>query len=302
MRTTATYFAILAGMTAPLTLVSCSPDSPATPPTAVETTVQRQNLQDIQKKYGWVGKYHTDGLAYMYTQLTKGSSRPRSHAELCKIAAKATKEFHKAARRTEIPASLLDPALVGEFCPADTDAGSIRKSIVATIPSAMHPRADMSSAASGLIDQISQLAAMSTSSFAYVSGVQSAEEQAMSLPPDEAGAVVAVGSIALSSLDYWDANLSSWAAIPGIETAYSVSALNMAARTVQSVAAAPSGPRFGHWWQNPYVRGFRRVLGADALAGGRTIYVAWELGPIGWDAAAASALFASGTTAVALLF
>jgi hypothetical protein len=302
MRKTLTYFAIVASVAATLTVVSCVPDSPSSAASITDPKVAQQKLEDLQNTYGWIGKYHTDGLAYMYTQLTKDNKK-KSHADLCRIAAKAVKEFNRQARHRDVPVGLVDPALTSEVCPADSDG--LSETVMITPGQATQPRHALSSAAQNYINQIVGLANTLTTRSAYVNGILNIENQAVGLPSDEAGAVIGVASVALSSLDYWEANLDAWVSIPGtMATAYTLSPFDMTAATLNSVSAPSFRPRYvgGKWWQNPYVRGFGKVLAADGLAAARTIYLAWELGPIGWDAAAAAALWASGTTTLALLF
>ncbi|MEO5904295.1 MAG: hypothetical protein ABIQ55_09810 [Gemmatimonadaceae bacterium] len=302
MRTTPKYFAILASMAgAALISASCASDGPPTAPVQKNAAAAQAKLQELHAKYDWIGKYHTDGLAYMYKQLMKGNGKPRSRADLCKVAAKAAKEFQKMTRHNDVPAKLLDPALVNETCLAD--ASSANATILVGASGIAAPRKELSAGAVNLLDQISAIASSSTSHYAYVTDIQNVEEQAAYLPFDEAGAVIGVGSIALSSLDYWEANLSSWVSIPGgLQGAYSVSVREMTSANVTSAAAPVIGPAYANWWDNAYVRGFGKVLGADAVSGGRTIVTTWFAGPIGWDAAAASAVFASGATAIVLLF
>jgi len=301
MRTTLKYFAILASMAgAALISASCASDGPPTAPVKVDAALTQQKMQELHDKYDWIGQYHTDGLAYIYTQLTKGNGKPKSHADLCRIAAKATKEFHKTARHGELPTSFVDPALVAEVCPSDA---SVNATILVAPKGNSPVRADMSVAALNLIDQITNIAYTATTRSAYVNGVQNAEAQAVYLPAAEAAAVIGVGSVALSSLAYWEANLGAWLSINGGPgTAYSVSAREMASATVNSIAASSTGVRYGGFWSSPGARGWSRVFGADALSAARTIVTTWFVGPVGWEAAAAGAVFVSAAAAISLLF
>jgi hypothetical protein len=305
MRTTPKYFLILAVMAgAAVVSASCASDGPSTAPLRQEPHVVLSKLNDVHARFDWIGKYHTDGLAYVYSQLAKGNGKPRTQQEMCKIAAKATKEFHKAQRHADVPAGLVDPALIDETCPTD-NSGKTNKTIVV---SGVTRKTDLSPTAVSLIDQITAVTTTATSRIAYVNAVLNIESQAVYLSPDDAGAVIAVGSVALSSLDYWEANLDAWVSLPATKaTAYSLSAFDMTRATVASTTAPIVGPRFitgpgSRWWQNPAAKGFGKVLFADAMAAARAIYASWYMGPIGWDAAAAAALFASATTALMLLF
>lgn len=295
MRTTPKYFAILAVIAGASLFSACASDRPPTAPVKVDAALTQQKLQDLHDKYDWIGQYHTDGLAYMYKELAKGSKKPRSHAELCKIAAKATKEFHKMARKGDVPVNAEDPALLAEVCPSE---GGVNATILVAPNGLPSARADLSPGATNLIDQITSIANTATSRAAYVNGVQNAEAQAVYLPSDEAAAVIGVGSVALSSLDYWEVNLDVWKGINGPVAAYSVSARDMASATVMSIAASTITPRYAGG-PGSYAA---KVLGADALAAARSIIVSWFLGPIAWEAAAANAVFASGAAAIALLF
>jgi hypothetical protein len=303
MRTTPKYFLILAVMAgAAVVSASCASDGPPTAPVRQNQRIVLSKLQDVHAKYDWIGKYHTDGLAYVYSQLAKGYGKPRTQKEMCRIVAKATKEFHKAQRHGDVPAALVDPALNNEVCPAD-DGGKLNKTVLVSGPSR---KTELSEGAVSLIDQITYLTNTATSRSALVNGVLDIESQSAYLSPDDAGAVIAVGSIALSSADYWEANLDAWVSVGTKATAYSVSALDMTAVTVASTTASIGGPRFvtgpgSHWWQNPFVKGFGKVLTVDAMTAARSAYVSWYMGPVGWDAAAASALFASATSVVVLL-
>lgn len=303
MRITPKYFLILALMAgAAVVAASCASDGPSTAPARQNSQIAQTKLQELHAKFDWIGKYHTDGLEYVYDQLSKGNGKPRTQAQMCKIIAKATKEFHKTQRHADVPAGLVDPSLIDETCPAD-DKKAINKTIVTSGAPTSTAKA-LSPPAVSLIDQIVAISGSATSHSGMVSAIMNVEAQAAGLRADEAGAVIGVASVALSSLNYWEANLDNWILLPATTTAaYSVTANDMTAATVVATAAPLTRKGVGsNWWQNPFVRGFGKVLMADALAASRTLYVTWELGPMGWDAAAAGALFASSISAVTQLF
>ncbi|MGH9423067.1 MAG: hypothetical protein ACRD3J_24030, partial [Thermoanaerobaculia bacterium] len=247
MRKTLTYFAIVASVAATLTVVGCAPDSPSSATSITDPKVAHQKLQDLQNTYGWIGKYHTDGLAYMYTQLTKGSNK-KSHADLCKIAAKAVKDFNRAQRHRDVPAGLVDPALTNEVCPASSNG--VSATVMVTPGSAATPGHSLSAAAQNYINQITALSNNLTTRSAYVSAIQNIESQATALPADQAGGVIGVASVALSSLDYWEANLDAWVSIPGIATANSLSRSDVISATVVLGAGPSPTSRNSKWWQN----------------------------------------------------
>ena len=108
--------------------------------------------------------------------------------------------------------------------------------------------------------------------------------------------MVAVVSIAISSMDYWEVNLDKWIDLNTIDTPYARAA------TMTSIPFAAASYAPPKWWSNPFVTGYRKVMTADALGGARVLYTTWRLGPIDWDAAAAAAVFSSITMAGSLMF
>lgn len=299
MRTRNTYVALLLALTAgtALTTVSCTRDAtaPGSGGAASGPQVTQAKVEDLRQKYGWVGQYHTDGLAYVYTQLSKSEGKLKTRADMCRLATKALKEFHKSARQGDVPTALMGASFQNEACVSDSEVASVRQTILA-LPARIPRRLDLSRAATNYMDRIGALADNATSESDFIGQVNAIEyEAAARLPESEAGAVSAVASVARSSVQYWQQNLGAWSTMPGaLPLAYS--------RDVGGVPMQPVAGYWPDWWWNPAATGFRKVVGADILAGARTFYLAWELGPVSWEAVAASALFASITTAIALLY
>lgn len=291
MLTRNTYLAVFLAVTAATTLsiVSCAPDSTAPRASAEhDPGIALQKVEDLRAKYGWIGQYHSDGLAYMYSALAKGTSKVRSRADACKVAAKALKEFHRAARQSEIPASLVDPSLVNETCGDFPESGPIGKTVLVGEFGGSVRRDELSGTAVNFINEIISAAPASSTKSAFINAVNSIEAQAaVSLSDTEAGAVVAVASIARSSADYWDANLGAWVALPGaMATPYTV--------------AGTTPIKYGFWGSAG--KATAKVAGADVVAGARTVFVTWMVGPVGWEAAGVSALWGSGVAAMSLIF
>lgn len=305
MRTRNTYVALLLALGAgtALTVVSCTSDTTAPRATAAapDPRITQQKVVDLRSKYGWTGKYHTDGLAYVYAQLAKSGKKMKGREDACRIATKAIREFHKSARKGEIPTGMIGAAFNNGACIPGSDVAPIR-GILLTGSGIGTPRQELSAAAGGYLDRLGAVPDNSTSASEYVSQVTAIEfEAAANLSESEAGAVAAVASVALSSETYWNQNLDSWSELPGaLPLAY--------ARDVgsarQSVGNAPADPRYWHydWWRRPAVVGFRRIVGADVLAGGRTAFLAWVAGPVAVEAVAASALYGSASTAILHFF
>lgn len=300
MRTRTTYVALLFAVVAgsALTLVSCAPDETTTPDAvsvAPNPQVTHEKVLELREKYGWIGKYHSDGLAYIYSQLAKKDGTTRNRVDMCRLATKALKDFHKSARIGEVPTGLLGPSFQNETCLDEAEVAPLRRSVLAFLPGAA-PRADLSAAAMSYIERLGAVPDNSTSLYEFLTQVDAIEyEAAATLNSDEAGAVSAVAAVARSSVHYWEENLDSWLSLPGaLPMPYSVS--------VGGIPGGPTNVKYPSWWNNPAVKGFRKIIGIDIMAGGRTAYTAWALGPIGWEAVAASALFGSATATVALLF
>jgi hypothetical protein len=206
--------------------------------------------------------------------------------------ARAAKEFHKKNRGGEIPATFVDPSLVNEVCGEEATSSSLNRTVASEFIDIHAPRTDLSYAATSYLDQLAALPISSTSRAQFLSGVYSIESQAAAtLPESEAGAVTAVASIAISSANYWETNMDSWLAL-GSAVAYT--------KTSSGNSGGTDALKPVYGW-GPMARNMGKVIGADIIGGARTVATGWFLGPIAWDAAAVSALWASGVAVVALM-
>ena len=273
--------------------IACTPEATAPAKADPARVATDKKVDELKAKYGWIGKYHTDGLEYVFAELNKMRGKPEK-GDYCRIVARAIKEFHRQARKGEIPFQFVDPAVETESCGGEIAAGGPARNLM------IAPRSTtstLSPLATSYIDQVVTAIHSATSRQALVNQLHSIQYAAVTnLPLDEAGAVVATVSIAISSAEYWEIYLQSWVNLPGqIATPYSKASL-----------LAPFAALFQwtwpSWWSHPFVANYRKVVAADAIAGLRVIYTTWRLGPIGWDAAAAAALFGSVTTALSLMF
>lgn len=305
MRTRNTYVALLLALGAgtALTVVSCTADTTAPRRAAApDPRITQQKVEDLRAKYGWTGKYHTDGLAYVYAQLAKSGRKVNGREDACRIATKAIKEFHKSARKGEIPAGTMGTAFDNGSCIPASDVAPIRGTLLSG-SSIRAPRSDLSGAAVGYLDRLGAVPDNSNSAGEYANQVAAIEfEAAANLPESEAGAVTAIAAVALSSETYWDQNLESWAGLPG---ALPLPYARNAGDPLQSVGLAPGKPRYAgapRWWNKPAVAAFRRVLAADILAGSRTAFLAWVTGPLVLEPIAASALFGSASAVLIQIF
>lgn len=284
---------VLALSLAGLALTACSRDvtAPAADP---ERVALDRKVQELKDQYGWMGEYHTAGLEYVYAALS-GTRGNRTQREFCRELAQAVKGFHRQARKAEIPFEMVDPAIADETCGREMGGHRTGKNVLVGTPRVA--KDELSPLTVSYVDQVEQAINSATSRSDLLSSLLNIQYSAVAnLPYDEAGVVVAVVSIAISSMDYWEANLDRWIEVNTIDTPYN------RGTSMTPIPIAPVSFTPPKWWSNPFVQGFRKVLAADALGGARVLYTTWRLGPIGWDAAAAAALFSSGTMAGSLLF
>lgn len=300
MRTRSACFAILLALSAStaFTVVACSPD--ATTPVSTDEPTQvtlDQKVDDLRLRYGWVGDYHTDGLAYIYNALAKNGSKQKKDQQ-CAVAAKALKEFHKIARKGEVPFGIVDPSIASETCPADASSPRISKAVIAGSPRLSMN--ELSPLAVYYMDEVANAINSATSRSAFISALHTIQyAAAVNLSLEEAGAVVAMASIAISSADYWEENLDAWLGLQGPVTPYIRTG---SASDISPFPFSPVSIGKPKWWNEPFIRGYRKMVAADIVGGARVLYTTWAAGPIGWDAACVAALWASATTAFALLF
>ena len=283
----------LLAASAAIALIACTPEATAPAGTGAEEVSLDRKVQELEERYGWIGQYHTDGLEYVYAELARSGGK-RDRKALCRTIDKAVRDFHKAARKSEIPFHLMDASIFAGECEELKRSGS-SLSIVSGIPRIAAN--EVSPLTMSYIDQIQTAVFTAETKPVLVSALHNIQNSAVvTLPRDEAGVVIATVSVVFSSMEYWEANLQNWINLgsgPGI--AYSIAAGSPAPVSADSF----NWPR---WWNHPFVAGFRKVVAADGIAAARVMYTTWRLGPIGWDAAAAAGLFGSITTAISLQF
>lgn len=199
------YFgALVLALTA--TAVSCSKDSTA--PQGQSAHVAQQKSQDAQDSYKWPGKYHTQALAHVYSKLAQANKRS-TKAEKCRVAIAALKEFDKSFRKDAKSTGVDDAFLSDNVCGPAGATGDIPQ--FGAQPGPSPAGAGFSPLAASMLDQIRNVTSTHSSSSSIVSTVTGIQNSAAAkLNPAEAGAVAALGSIAISSAEYWDANADNW--------------------------------------------------------------------------------------------
>jgi hypothetical protein len=212
------YFgALVLALTA--TVVSCSKDStaPQGQSASANAHLVQQKAQDAQASYKWPGRYHTEALVNVYSKLAR-ANKQSTKEEKCRVAIAALKEFDKSFRKDAKSTGVADAFLSDDVCGPAGATGDIPQFGGQPGPSAAD--AGFSPVAASMLDQIRNVTsthATSSSIVSTVTGIQNAA--AAKLNPAEAGAVAALGSVAISSAEYWDANADSWRGLsptPGV--------------------------------------------------------------------------------------
>lgn len=195
------------------TAVSCSDSSTAPQPTANASNgpqVTYQKLPDLQASFNWPGRYHTEALAQIYGKLSRGQ-QGTSKADKCRVAVGALKEFDRSFSKDGKAKGIADDFLTADFCSGDPSQQFAVTNALIEKNSGFSPQALSS------FHHILDVLDSKTSAAAMVSSVKGIEGAASrTLSANEAAAVVSLGSVAISSVQYWDANSVKWEALsPG---------------------------------------------------------------------------------------
>jgi hypothetical protein len=283
------YFgAVALSLTA--TVVSCSKDSTAPQGQSASAQVKQQKNSDAQERHKAAGKYHTDGLTYVYSKLAQGNKRS-TKGEKCRVAMAALKEFDKAYRKDAKSTAFVSD----NVCGAPGATGDLpqfgEESVSSFVGTGFSP------AAAVMLDQIRNVTSSHTSSSGVVSTVTGVENSAAAkLNPAEAGAVTELGSVAISSAEYWEANTEKWRGLSltpgGIRNQISASATEgiksagLFARPRASISSSCCGG----------------IASADITAFASALIQGWLLGPFDLEQASYRATVASIIAAIRLVF
>ena len=294
MRIRSTGFTVLLSASVAVAAIACTPESTAPVARDTGSLAHEWKVKELEDRYGWIGKYHTEGLEYVYAVLSRGGGK-RDARSLCRLIDRAVQDFHASKGKGNIPFHLMDASLFAGPCDELKSHGNVSMNLGGAIPGIAAD--EVSPLTMSYLDQIQTAVYSAATKSALLTALLNIQTAAINnLPLDEAGVVIGTISVVISSMEYWEVNLEAWinlASGPGI--AYSIDA-----GSVPGVSASTSfWPRY---WSNPFTQAFRKVVAADGMAAARVLYTTWRLGPIGWDAAAAAGVFASITTAIALQF
>lgn len=251
------------------TAVRCADSTGAPAPAPALTTgdaaipaAPSTRLAKLRQQYGGVGKDHNDALAFVLKKLQRLPAKNRSHRAICETARTAFADFHRMRFGRGVPASPNTRFTLS--CEGVSPAGTR----VPTVTASDNPvRADYSPAALSYFDQIAAAVDISSSLEELASLVASIEASAAaSLSYEEAGTVMMVGSVAISSAEYWVQYILDWDPYLLSNTGYSI---------VQSVVPATSGTagRRGDWasiWASAKAAA-KRAVGGDVRAAAKTL-------------------------------
>jgi hypothetical protein len=265
------------------TAVSCSKDSTSPGPAPVlreDPYLSQQKMQDLQDKYGWTGRYHTEALAHVYSTLSRGKS-VSSRSEKCRTAVSALKEFNKSFSKDGKSKGIPDDFLSDGLC------NGTGLPPVSQPPANLTTSSTLSPKAVAMLQQIQNLFDSGASASAIVSSINAIENAAGgTLSAAEAGAVVSLGAVAISSAQYWDANLANWRSV----TSSAGAAFNQ-----QPTSIRPSATLLH---PTPGTPGYSMASGtsigkADAAAFLSSLIAGWWMGALDIETSAVRAAIAS---------
>lgn len=227
----------------------------------VRQAIAKQRLLDMRRKHGAIGRYHSDGLAFVLESLKKSNARRLSRDGRCQLAEKAAREFHVAVRRLKLPPGTPSDDMISSFCQARS-ASAAKGTIVADPLQFSKRRQDLSPAAIGYLEQIETLMNTAQSVDQLRASAYAIEGSAVSTLDDaEAGEIVEVISVLNSSADYWQENQAAWEdELGGVRpVAYAVS------QTFGKVRSSIQGQPIGRPRHGVGFRDYLRVVRADVL-------------------------------------
>lgn len=218
---TLAVFAIGAGLT--LASVSCRDNATAPvlqAPDPIGVTLDRR-VADLRAKTSFMGKFHTEALTYIASQLAAAKQTARTQAERCSVGSKAFKDFTKSYRRDGAPLTLPADFESGLGCDDGAPVGTRPNIQVGT--GRLQARNDLSLQAQSYLSRIESAFDADVTLEQLVSNVNAiAAEAAGTLDYTAASAVFGTASIAVSSAQYWSTNSGVWEGEGGLPIAYSI--------------------------------------------------------------------------------
>jgi hypothetical protein len=263
--------------------VSCMKDSTSPSPVSAndpDARLPQQKAEELQNKYSWTGRYHTEALDYVYARLA-GITAASSRSDQCRKALGALKEFDKSFSKDGKSRGIADDFLTEDLCNDMTQ--------LEALPAPLNARS-LSPQATAMVQQIQDAIRNRAPVPTTVSRISAIENAASgSLSTAEAGAIVALGSVAINSAQYWDANLGNWlSASSNLGASYQLSPEN---RPIRAAVSVPASPR--HWVSGEGMELGMSILSVDVNAFISSLLTGWWMGAIDIEVSAIRAAAAS---------
>ena len=290
------------------------PPAPIAPPSASGPTARDKAGQPVRvtaaefhrkNPMDWVGAQHNHGLDVFRAELR--ARKHRNVQQLCRelIELALRDSLHPAEHRqmnVEQRRSLVEQGLSttpgcrnlragltsgGPFSPMSTGSATVR---FASVSSSDMGMAFQTEGVQSLLDRISYAISTAYDPNSLASQLDQIVASAASLEPSARDAVYGAASLALSSVEYWNANYPAFKA--EVEAGYGCN--SSACEEPYSVLGAASRRQF---WSGAWSAA-KTIGGYDATAAFAVIAKTWFAGPIGWEAAGDAALVGSAVGAV----
>lgn len=263
--------------------------------TSTAAAFHRANRMD------WVGVAHNRGLDVFRAELR--AHKYRSLAQLCegvleltlreRLRAPEHQQVSAAERRSIIQGVL--PGMPGcssartSFAPATSPLGPSAVRLASYAPASTSTSLVQAVSVQSSLDQITYAVSVASDVNSLASRLDEISRAAGALDPAGQQAVLGAASLALSSVEYWQANYDAFEAEVVAEYGCSLNC-----EEPYSVLGSSARRQFaqGAW------RAARTIGGYDISAGFATILKTWLAGPIGWEAAADAAVVGSAVGAV----
>lgn len=292
-----------------------TPPAPPAPPSAGAAATGKENAQrgrmtaaefHRSNPMDWVGVRHNHGLDVFRAELR--ARKHRNVGQLCRelidlalrdsLNQAGHREMSVEQRRTlieqglsttpgcrSLQAGLGSPAA---FAPMSMGSETVR---LASFSSSVLGAATEVEDVQPFLDQISNAVSTAGDPNSLASQLDQIVSSTASLDASARDAVYGAASLALSSVEYWNANYPSFEA--EVAAGYGCSDASMCEEPY-SVLGAASRPQF---WSGAWAAA-KTIGGYDVTAGFAVIMRTWYAGPIGWEAAADAALIGSAVGAV----
>lgn len=258
-------------------IAACSSDTPSAPDVTSAAPDLGKATAGNRNTYDFVGKFHNDALANALVKIR--ASKKLTKLDRCRVGLAAIKDFARQYKKSDGSSFVVDPVVIDGMCDAAATTG------FAESRASLFNPANISSSASGYMDDINTAVDYSASLPAYsfaVNRIQNEAEETLGAGSLETNAVFATGSVGVSSEEYWIANESSWSGGTPLQTAH----------------LAPTGTGL----QNQVSSRTKRIIRADVSAAIAVLVREWWMGDLAIEKAMFQAAAASMIAGISVLF